>query len=81
MKQRQSADFPQKMQQLLVDRESLWTPEYRVAYAETEAAARSLIVDLMAQSSVQQRLKLTQNRRRTQRLQGTEMPQRQRKLM
>ncbi|MCD7038874.1 C12orf4 family protein [Pseudomonas sp. MAFF 311095] len=60
VKQRQSADFPQKMQQLLVDRESLWTPEYRVAYAETEAAARSLIVDLMAQSSVQQRLKLTQ---------------------
>ena len=60
VKQRQGADFPQKMQQLLVDRESLWTPEYRVAYAETEAAARSLIVDLMAQSSVQQRLKLTQ---------------------
>ncbi|WP_405121432.1 DUF6279 family lipoprotein [Pseudomonas petroselini] len=60
VKQRQSADFPQKMQQLLVDRESLWTPEYRVAYAETEAAARSLIVDLMAQRSVQQRLKLTQ---------------------
>ncbi|WP_025855793.1 DUF6279 family lipoprotein [Pseudomonas sp. CHM02] len=60
VKQRQSADFPQKLQQLLVDRESLWTPEYRVAYAQTEAAARSLIVDLMAESTVQQRLKLTQ---------------------
>lgn len=57
---RASADFPQKMQQLLVDRESLWTPEYRAAYAQTEAAARSLLVDVMADSSAQQRLKLTQ---------------------
>jgi hypothetical protein len=60
VKQRQSPDFPQKMQQLLVDRESLWTPQYRTAYAQTEASARSLIVDLMAESTVQQRLKLTQ---------------------
>lgn len=60
VQQRQSADFPQKIQQLLVDRESLWTPEYKVAYTQTEAAARSLIVDLMAESTVQQRLKLTQ---------------------
>lgn len=60
VQQRRSADFPQKMQQLLVDRESLWTPQYRVAYAQTEAQARSLIVDLMADSTPQQRLKLTQ---------------------
>ncbi|MFV9647373.1 DUF6279 family lipoprotein [Pseudomonas citrulli] len=60
VQQRHSADFPQKIQQLLVDRESLWTPEYRAAYAQTEAAARSLIVDVMADSSVSQRLKLTQ---------------------
>jgi hypothetical protein len=60
VQQRQSADFPRRMQQLLVDRESLWTPEYRTAYAQTEAAARSLIVDLMAESTAQQRLKLTQ---------------------
>ncbi|WPN96846.1 DUF6279 family lipoprotein [Pseudomonas sp. MUP55] len=60
VQQRHSADFPRRMQQLLVDRESLWTPEYRTAYAQTEAAARSLIVDLMAQSTAQQRLKLTQ---------------------
>ncbi|AZF38644.1 putative lipoprotein [Pseudomonas sp. R4-34-07] len=60
VQQRQSVDFPRKMQQLLVDRESLWTPEYRSAYAQTEAAARSLIVDLMAESTAQQRLKLTQ---------------------
>ncbi len=60
LQQRHSADFPQKTQQLLVDRESLWTPQYRAAYAQTEAAARSLLVDVMAQSSAAQRLKLTQ---------------------
>ena len=60
VQQRHSADFPQKIQQLLVDRESLWTPQYQQAYARTEAAARGLIVDLMAESSAQQRLKLTQ---------------------
>ena len=60
VQQRKNADFPQKIQQLLVDRESLWTPEYRTAYAQTEAAARSLLVDLMAESTPQQRLKLTQ---------------------
>ena len=60
LQQRHSADFPQKIQQLLVDRESLWTPQYRAAYAQTEAAARSLLVDVMAQSSPAQRLKLTQ---------------------
>ena len=60
LQQRHSADFPQKIQQLLVDRESLWTPQYRAAYAQTEAAARSLLIDVMAQSSPAQRLKLTQ---------------------
>ena len=60
VQQRHSADFPQKMQQLLVERERLWTPQYQAAYAQTEAAARSLIVDLIVESTVQQRLKLTQ---------------------
>ena len=60
VKDRHSSDFAQKIEQLLVNRESLWTPEYRQAYAQTEAAARSLIVDLMAESTVQQRQKLTQ---------------------
>lgn len=60
VKDRHSSDFPQKIEQLLVNRESLWTPEYRQAYTQTEAAARSLIVDLMAESTVQQRQKLTQ---------------------
>lgn len=60
VKDRHSSDFPNKIEQLLVERESLWTPEYRQAYAQTETSARSLIVDLMAQSTVQQRQKLTQ---------------------
>lgn len=60
VQQRHDADFPQKVEQLLVDRESLWTPQYRSAYAQTETAARSLIVDLMAESTPAQRQKLTQ---------------------
>ena len=60
VQQRKGEDFPKKIEQLLVNRESLWTPQYRTAYAQTEAAARSLLVDLMTESTPQQRLKLTQ---------------------
>ncbi|WLH88929.1 DUF6279 family lipoprotein [Pseudomonas sp. FP453] len=60
VQQRHDADFPQKIQQLLVDRESLWTPQYRSAYAQTETAARRLIIDLMAESTPAQRQKLSQ---------------------
>lgn len=56
--QRQSPDFPKRMEQLLEHRESLWTPEYRLAYNQTEEAARSLLVDLMAQSTPTQRQRL-----------------------
>ncbi|MCE4055181.1 DUF6279 family lipoprotein [Pseudomonas sp. Au-Pse12] len=56
--QRQNSDFPQRIEQLLVHRESLWTPDYRQAYAHTEQAARSLLVDLMAHSSPAQRQRL-----------------------
>lgn len=55
---RQNSDFPQRIEQLLVHRESLWTPDYRQAYARTEQAARSLLVDLMAQSTPAQRQRL-----------------------
>ncbi|MCJ7957700.1 MAG: DUF6279 family lipoprotein [Pseudomonas sp.] len=58
MEQRQSSDFPRRIEQLLVHRESLWTADYRQAYAHTEQAARSLLVDLMAQSSQAQRQRL-----------------------
>ncbi|MFJ4494195.1 DUF6279 family lipoprotein [Pseudomonas atacamensis] len=56
--QRQSPDFPQRIETLLVNRERLWTADYRKAYANTEAQARSLFVDLMAESTPQQRERL-----------------------
>ncbi|MBK5355321.1 hypothetical protein JFU37_22820 [Pseudomonas sp. TH41] len=56
--QRQSPEFPQRIETLLVNRESLWTPAYRQAYANTEAQARGLIVDLMAESTPTQRQRL-----------------------
>jgi len=56
--QRQSPQFPQRIETLLVNRESLWTADYRKAYADTEAQARSLIVDLMAESTPTQRQRL-----------------------
>lgn len=60
MAQRQSADFAQRIETLLVDRESLWTPAYRQAFSDTEAQARSLLVDLMDQSTAEQRQHLVQ---------------------
>ncbi|WP_223445897.1 MULTISPECIES: DUF6279 family lipoprotein [Pseudomonas] len=56
--QRQSPQFPQRIETLLVNRESLWTPAYRQAFANTEAQARALFVDLMADSTPNQRARL-----------------------
>ncbi|WP_347904666.1 DUF6279 family lipoprotein [Pseudomonas purpurea] len=56
--QRQASDFPQRIETLLVNRETLWTPAYRQAYANTETQARSLIVDVMADSTPVQRQRL-----------------------
>jgi hypothetical protein len=58
MEQRQSSDFPQRITQLLANRESLWTPAYRQAYSLSDQATRSLLVDLMAQSTPAQRQRL-----------------------
>ena len=58
--QRQSPQFPQRIETLLINRESLWTPAYRKAFANTEAQARSLFVDLMAASTPSQRERLLQ---------------------
>ncbi len=41
-----------------MNREQLWTDDYRQAYAHTEQAARQLLVDLMATSSLEQRQRL-----------------------
>ncbi len=56
--QRQQPDFPQRLNTLFVDRESLWTEEYRQAFLRTEQATRSLLVDLLAESSAGQRQRL-----------------------
>ena len=56
--QRKSTEFPQRIETLLVNREQLWTADYRKAYANTEAQARALFVDLMAESTPQQRERL-----------------------
>lgn len=56
--QRKSPEFPQRIETLLVNRESLWTSEYRKAFANTEAQGRSLFVDLMAESTPAQRERL-----------------------
>lgn len=56
--QRKTGDFDQKIASLLQDRQTFWTPEYRAAYDHTEQAAISLIADLMAQSTADQRQKL-----------------------
>ena len=55
LEQRQSSDFGKRIERLLVDRESFWTPAYRQAYANSEQAARSLLVDVMASSTPAQR--------------------------
>ncbi|OLF55359.1 DUF6279 family lipoprotein [Pseudomonas chlororaphis] len=55
LEQRQSGDFGPRIERLLVDRESLWTPAYRQAFAHNEQAARSLLVDLIAASTPAQR--------------------------
>ncbi|WP_460042403.1 DUF6279 family lipoprotein [Pseudomonas sp. S2_H01] len=58
VKQRHQPGFDQKIAKLLQDRQTFWTPEYRQAYDHTEQAAISLITDLVAQSSPEQRQKL-----------------------
>jgi hypothetical protein len=55
---RQSPDFAGKIAKLLQDRETFWTPQYRLAYDRTEQAAIDLLVDLMAQSTPEQRERL-----------------------
>ena len=58
VKDRKAADFSSRIAKLLQDRETFWTPEYRQAYERTEQAAISLLVDLMAQSTPEQRQQL-----------------------
>ncbi|MNS45078.1 hypothetical protein D3C72_775380 [compost metagenome] len=55
LNQRNDASFEPRLATLLQRKESLWTPEYRAAYQNTEQQARSLLVDLVYQSTPQQR--------------------------
>ncbi|KIY39442.1 lipoprotein [Pseudomonas sp. 10-1B] len=55
MNQRNDASFEPRLATLLQRKESLWTPEYRAAFQNTEQQARSLLVDLVQQSTPQQR--------------------------
>jgi hypothetical protein len=58
VQQRKAPDFPQRISPLLQDRGSFWTPQYRQAYEQTEQAAIRLFVDLMADSTPEQRQRL-----------------------
>lgn len=58
VQQRQSSDFPQRIAALLQDRQTFWTPQYRQVYNKAEQAAISLIVDVVAQSTPEQRKRL-----------------------
>lgn len=55
MNQRNDASFEPRLATLLQRKESLWTPEYRAVFQNTERQARSLLVDLVQQSTPQQR--------------------------
>ncbi|AFK70972.1 hypothetical protein YSA_07771 [Pseudomonas putida ND6] len=55
MNQRNDSSFEPRLATLLQRKESLWTPEYRAAYQNAEQQARSLLVDLVRQSTPQQR--------------------------
>jgi hypothetical protein len=60
MNQRDDASFEPRLATLLQRKESLWTPEYRAAFENTEQQARSLLVDLVHLSSPAQRQFLQQ---------------------
>ncbi len=55
LQQRQSAEFPARIAQLLQQREAVWTPQYKLAYARTEQAAIDLMSGLAADSTPEQR--------------------------
>ncbi|MCO7515821.1 DUF6279 family lipoprotein [Pseudomonas guariconensis] len=55
MNQRDTPSFEPRLAQLLQRKESLWTPEYRIAFQNSEQQTRHLLVDLMKQSTPGQR--------------------------
>ena len=53
--QRDTPVFEPRLAQLLQRKESLWSPQYRIAWQNSERQARSLLVDLIKLSTPQQR--------------------------
>ncbi|WP_181295493.1 DUF6279 family lipoprotein [Pseudomonas sp. Q2-TVG4-2] len=53
--ERHEADFAQRVEKLLQDRESFWSADYRAAFARTEQAAIDLVSDLYTMSDAGQR--------------------------
>ncbi|HEN8712783.1 MULTISPECIES: DUF6279 family lipoprotein [Pseudomonas] len=60
MNQRSDASFEPRLAQLLQRKESLWTAQYRAAFENSEQQTRSLLIDLLQQSSPAQRQYLQQ---------------------
>lgn len=53
--ERHEADFAQRVEKLLQNRESFWSADYRAAFARTEQAAIDLVSDLYTMSDAGQR--------------------------
>lgn len=60
LQHRHDSDFPGRIAQLLQQRESLWTAQYKASFAQTEQATRQLLVGLMADSTPGQRQQVQQ---------------------
>jgi hypothetical protein len=60
LQQRKGAEFPDRLAQLLQQREQLWTPEYKSAFHQTETATRQLLIGLIADSTPAQRQQIQQ---------------------
>lgn len=60
MNQRSDVSFEPRLAQLLQRKESLWTAQYRAAFENSEQQTRSLLIDLLQQSSPAQRQYLQQ---------------------
>lgn len=58
MQQRERPEFAAQVERLLKDRDSVWTPRYRQTQKQNEQAARSLLVDVMKDSTPAQRQRL-----------------------
>jgi len=55
VQQRHAADFPERIARLLQHRQQFWTPEYAQVAPRTEAAGRSLMLGVLADSTPPQR--------------------------